>query len=185
LTTKLQWHQRTDESTNAYARFRAYLDEGPDRSLASVARLFGVSREAIRQTAMRFSWPARAEAYDSSCSSTEDLPAAMEPVMTRHYQGLDNEYLQLLEQFRLEAERLGKSQVRLSRGFTQIASKNAARILASEKPLTVREISQLATTAAALASSGLATWGRAIGVERVLDQVRQNVSAAAQVEVID
>jgi hypothetical protein len=106
-------------------------------------------------------------------------------VMTRHYQGLDNEYLELLEQFRLEAERLGKSQVRLSRGFTQIASKNAARILASKKPLTVREISQLATTAAALASSGLASWGRAVGVERLLDQVRQNVSAAAQVEVID
>ncbi len=185
MTTKPLWHQRTDESANSYARFRAYLDEGPERSLASVARLFGVSREAIRQTAMRFSWPARAQAYDSSCSSIEDLPAAIEPVITAHYEGLDAGHHEMLEQYRLEAERLGRAQARLSRGFTQIASKNAARLLASEKPLTAREISQLATTAATLASSGLATWGRAIGVERVFDQVRQNVSAAAQVEVID
>jgi hypothetical protein len=161
------------------------LDEGPNRSLASVARLFGVSREAIRQTATRFSWPSRAEAYDSSCSSMGDLPTALEPLTTRHCKDHDADHLAVLEEFRIEAERLGRAQARLSRGLNQIAARNAARILASDKPLTVREMSQLATTAAALASSGLATWGKAIGVERLLDQMRQNVSAAAQVEVID
>jgi septal ring-binding cell division protein DamX len=121
---------------------------------------------------MRFSWPERAEAYDSSTTTTEDIPAALEPVTARPFDDLDAEHLVVLEEFRLEAERLGRAQARLSRGLNQIAARNAARILASDKPLTVREMSQLATTAAALASSGLATWGRAIGVERLLDQLR-------------
>jgi hypothetical protein len=107
----------------------------------------------------------------------------MEPVMASQGDDLQAEHLAALEEFRLETERLGRSHARLSRGLTQAAARSAAKIIASEKALSVREVSQLASTAAALASSGLSMWGKSIGVDQLLQRM-QTAITAADVEVL-
>jgi hypothetical protein len=144
-----------------------------------------VSREAVRQTATRFAWPARAAAYDSSCLPAAELPSVLQPAIARRADNLDPDYALELEEFREQAERLGKAHVRLARGLSTAAARNAARILASDKPLSPRDICALANASVLLANSGQAMWGKAIGVETLLAQVQQNTIAAAQVEVID
>ena len=54
------------ETPEAYDRFMQFLELGPDRTLSALARILGISHQAISQTAARFNWKARAQAYDRS-----------------------------------------------------------------------------------------------------------------------
>jgi hypothetical protein len=54
------------ESPEAYDRFTQFLELGPERTLTALARILGISHQAISQTASRFNWKARAQAYDRS-----------------------------------------------------------------------------------------------------------------------
>jgi hypothetical protein len=54
------------ESPEAYGRFTQFLELGPERTLTALARILGISHQAISQTAARFNWKARAQAYDRS-----------------------------------------------------------------------------------------------------------------------
>ncbi len=177
------WARQPGESAASFARFEAFLQAGPDRSLAGVARVYGVSRAAIHQQASKYGWDQRAAAYDAAHLPEAALPAVLAPVVAHPTEDLGAEHLAALEEYRLEAERLGKAHARLARGLTQAASKNAARLIASDKPLSPRDVAHLATTAAALTSNGLATWGRAIGVDLVLRRMRADIET--QVELID
>lgn len=52
------------ESAEAYDRFVQFLELGPGRTFTAIAKVLGVSQSAISQTATRFNWKARAQAYD-------------------------------------------------------------------------------------------------------------------------
>ena len=54
------------ESAEAYDRFMQFLELGTGRTFSALARILGVSPSAISQTASRFNWKARAQAYDRS-----------------------------------------------------------------------------------------------------------------------
>jgi ferric-dicitrate binding protein FerR (iron transport regulator) len=112
--------------------------------------------------------------------------AVLEPVLVTGGgdDDLEAQHIEALAQFREEAERLGRAQARLSRGLTQAAAKQAARIIASDAPLSPRDVASLATTAAALASSGLATWGKSIGVDVLLSQMQAAVESRT-IELLD
>jgi hypothetical protein len=155
--------------------------------MAAVARTFAVSREAVRQTATRWHWVERSAAYDSAYPTAADLPAVLEsvtPIRPGEGKGLPEEYLLVLEQFRSEVEATGRGHVRLARGLSAAASKNVARVLNSDQPLTPRDIAALASTSAALANSGVGLWSKALGVERLLQQMEM-AEADGVVEVIN
>jgi hypothetical protein len=52
------------ESPEAYDRFMQFLELGPDRTLAALAKVLGVTPQNLGQTAKRFNWRKRAQAYD-------------------------------------------------------------------------------------------------------------------------
>jgi hypothetical protein len=54
------------ETPEAYDRFEQFLELGPERTLTALARILGISHQAISQTAARINWKKRAEAYDRS-----------------------------------------------------------------------------------------------------------------------
>lgn len=60
------WHRRPDESSAAYAYFRAYRDLGPGRKVMTVARHFGKNPSHLYRLSHRFDWEARAASYDLS-----------------------------------------------------------------------------------------------------------------------
>lgn len=61
-----QGSKGANEGLEAYDRFMQYLELGPDRTLTALARILGVSHQAIGQVAARYNWKRRAEAYDRS-----------------------------------------------------------------------------------------------------------------------
>ena len=146
----------------------------------------------MRQTAIRWDWASRAAAWDADQVSQANSPAVLHPFTTirpGQAQGLPDEYLQELEEFRAEVQAIGRGHVRLARGLSHLAAKNAARILSSDKSLSPRDIASLASTSASLANSGYALWGQSLGVERLMVEVRrsleQNIQEAADAEVIE
>jgi hypothetical protein len=52
------------ESPEAYDRFVQFMELGPDRTLAALAKVLGVTPQNLGQMAKRFNWRKRAEAYD-------------------------------------------------------------------------------------------------------------------------
>ena len=55
-----------EEPAEAYDRFMQFLELGPDRTLTALAKILGISRQAISKVAARFNWEKRSEAYDRS-----------------------------------------------------------------------------------------------------------------------
>lgn len=55
-----------NESAESYDRFLQFLELGPDRTLKDLAKIVGVSAQALGQTAKRFNWHKRAAAWDRS-----------------------------------------------------------------------------------------------------------------------
>ena len=154
------------------------MELGPGRSLAAVAKLYGVSRAAISETSGRYDWPARAEAWDAQGAVTESVKVVAtvldQVAVAGDGEGFNPEFAEALEAFRSEAEAIGRSHTRAARALSAAATKSAARLLEaaeSGKPLSAREIAALAGVSAQLATSGVALWGRALGVERMLAQV--------------
>ncbi len=108
----------------------------------------------------------------------------MEPVLvTGQGDDLEAEHLAELEAFRAESERMGKAQFRLARGLNTAAARNAARILASDKPLSPRDICALANASVLLANSGASMWGKSIGVDALMRQMETAIEAPS-VEVL-
>lgn len=176
------------ESDRAFARFKHYAEQGPSRQLQVTARHFGVACSTLSEQARRFSWAERAAARDSEQAAADrersaaaTAAAVLAPVTAAVGQGndLDAEHLEALEQFRSEMELTGKGQVRLARGLVGAAARSAARLAAGD--LAPRDIAQLASVAATLASSGAALWGQSIGATRLIAAIE----AAQQLEIID
>jgi len=55
-----------EEPAEAYDRFTQFLELGPDRTLTTLAKILGISHQAIGKVAARFNWKKRAQAYDRS-----------------------------------------------------------------------------------------------------------------------
>lgn len=145
-----------------------------------------MSRQAIAQTAQRWAWEDRAAAWDAQ----QTTPLVVMPIRPRaateaDQPGMDAEGWASLEAFRAEAELLGKTHVRLARGLSAVATKNAARMLKSEKPLSPRDIAALATTSAQLATAGTTLWAKAVGIERLMSGMEHLARGATDAEVLD
>ncbi|MEB3361372.1 MAG: hypothetical protein VKI42_04510 [Synechococcaceae cyanobacterium] len=67
------------ESAQAYFRFVQYLHLGSQRSVSAVAKLLGVTPQAIWQIAKRFNWEKRALAFDKARRKGKAELPAFEP----------------------------------------------------------------------------------------------------------
>lgn len=60
------------ETAKAFEAFRAYLEMGPARSTAKVARQLGKSKTLIDRWSSRWSWPDRVRRFESSETTEKD-----------------------------------------------------------------------------------------------------------------
>ena len=74
-----QGHDGRPERPDTYARFRAWLELGPSRNLASYAAVVGVSKQSLHETASRFNWRQRAAAWDASEAAAGRCPPPPPP----------------------------------------------------------------------------------------------------------
>jgi hypothetical protein len=58
------WDRRDNETGPAYEAFRAYLELGPERSLAKVGAKLGKSKALMDRWSARHDWADRAQAFD-------------------------------------------------------------------------------------------------------------------------
>lgn len=59
----MMFERQARESAKAFAAFSAYLEMGPERSLAKVARKLTKSGQLIKRWSSRYDWPARVKAH--------------------------------------------------------------------------------------------------------------------------
>jgi hypothetical protein len=59
------------ESAKAFAAFRAYLELGPERSLAAVGEKLGKSKVMMEKWSRKFDWPARVAAHGAHLAKVE------------------------------------------------------------------------------------------------------------------
>ena len=69
--TTLSFEQQPKESAKAFAAFSLYLNLGPQRSLAEVARKLNKSEGLIARWSSKFDWPARVGAYAAHLAVVE------------------------------------------------------------------------------------------------------------------
>jgi len=74
-----QGHDGRPERPETYARFRAWLELGPSRHLATYAAVLGVSKQSLHETARRFNWRQRAAAWDSAEAAAGRCPPPPPP----------------------------------------------------------------------------------------------------------
>jgi hypothetical protein len=72
-TKRLAFERQPRESSKAYAAFKAYLDLGPQRTLAAMAKLGRGSERSFQHWARRFGWKERIRAYDAHLAEVERL----------------------------------------------------------------------------------------------------------------
>ena len=58
------WERQEGETAKAYEAFSEYRDMGADRSLAKVGHKLGKSKAQMEKWSKKYSWVARAEAWD-------------------------------------------------------------------------------------------------------------------------
>jgi hypothetical protein len=101
-------------------------------------------------------------------------PLALNPVADE-IRAKELEHEQMLEEFRREAELLGRRQMSIARGMTQLVGSTVAEMLASKETLPVRLIPGFISSACTLAAAAHHGWGRAIGIDRLLLQMERAV----------
>ena len=69
----LPFEQQPKESSKAFAAFQAYLELGPERSLAAVATKLGKSKVMMEKWSRKFDWIARVQAHGSHLAELERL----------------------------------------------------------------------------------------------------------------
>ncbi len=76
----LPFEQQPRESAKAFAAFSVYLNLGPERSLAVVARQLAKSEQLLKRWSARYDWPARVQAHAAHLATVE---REAQEVMTR------------------------------------------------------------------------------------------------------
>jgi len=74
-----QGHDGRPERPETHARFRAWLELGPNRNLATYAAALGVSKQSLHETASRFNWRQRAAAWDAAEAAAGRCPPPPPP----------------------------------------------------------------------------------------------------------
>jgi hypothetical protein len=69
----MMFEQQPRESAKAFAAFRAYLELGPQRSLAAVGRKLGKSAGLMERWSAKYEWPARVQAYAATIAEQERM----------------------------------------------------------------------------------------------------------------
>ena len=64
MTEAQPWERQVGETARAYEAFSEYRDMGADRSLAKVGQKLGKSKAQMEKWSKKYSWVARAEAWD-------------------------------------------------------------------------------------------------------------------------
>src|SRR5690349_14258742 len=67
------FEQQSKESAKAFAAFRAYLELGPERSLAAVGQKLGKSKVMMERWSRKFDWSVRVQAYAAHLAEMERL----------------------------------------------------------------------------------------------------------------
>ena len=67
----LAFEQQPRESDKAFVAFSLYLSQGPERSLAKVARKLDRSKVLMEKWSSKFDWPARVAAYGAHMALVE------------------------------------------------------------------------------------------------------------------
>lgn len=65
------FEQQPRESTKAFAAFKCYLEQGPNRSLASAATQMGCSKRRMEWLSRKYDWPGRVAARDAHMADLE------------------------------------------------------------------------------------------------------------------
>src|SRR6266850_6708932 len=65
------FEQQPRESAKAFAAFAAYLEMGPERSLAAVGQKLGKSKALVERWSAKFDWPARVQAQGAYLAAVE------------------------------------------------------------------------------------------------------------------
>ena len=151
-----------------------------------MARIFNVSRAAIHETSKRWDWSTRAKFFDEYqamkvCPAPDRLQEAaaaspVTPVVTEEVRAMEREFLTLIELYRSSIEALGKAQLSTARGMTEKARRSVAVMLQDDKPLSASQLPGFVSAATTLAAAAQHTWGRSIGVDRLLEQMAQAVA---------
>lgn len=100
---------------------------------------------------------------------------ALNPVEDR-IRAKELEHERMLEEFRAESEALGRRQMQIARGMTSIVGNSVAHMLKTQETLSARSIPGFISAACTLAAAAHHTWGRSIGVDRLLLQMEQAVA---------
>jgi BMFP domain-containing protein YqiC len=192
--SKPPWDRQPGEPEPSYARFRIFLDLGPSRSLAAIARAAGVSRQAVAQTAQRWNWELRAAAHDdhavlADCQAPGRLheAAAAAPIrslVTEATRQAEREFLALLEQFRGSVEALARDEFQVARGMVAVSRRSVAKLLEEGRTLSARDLPAFVNSTVILAAAAQHQWGKSIGVDRLLLQMEQAMTVA-DAEVLD
>lgn len=81
-TTPGPTERQPKETAPAYQAFRTYLEQGPRRSTAAVARALGKSKTLIDRWSSRWRWVERVRAFDSQAGAVADR-ATLEAIAKR------------------------------------------------------------------------------------------------------
>jgi hypothetical protein len=69
--TALPFEQQPRESAKAFAAFSIYLELGPERSMAAVAKKLSKSEQLIRRWGFKYDWTARVKAHAAHVAELE------------------------------------------------------------------------------------------------------------------
>src|SRR5262245_27922839 len=69
----MAFEQQPRESNKAFAAFKTYLEQGAQRSLASVGAKLGKSKTMMEKWSRKFDWQARVAAYAAHLAEAERL----------------------------------------------------------------------------------------------------------------
>ncbi len=140
-----------------------WLQLGPSRSYAEVTRLSGVTEAAIRATAKRWDWPARAAAFDAHHLNPLHHLAGDGDVAERMA-----EHRHRLSDYRQRCEEMGRAQLDAARALMQALLKSLEDMEERGEVFPVRAFPGIATAAASLGFAGQILEAKALGVEQLL-----------------
>jgi hypothetical protein len=148
----------------------------------------------VNLTAQRHNWTERATSWDDYCTlrtcpapervQQAALAAPVTSVVSDAQREAEQTFLQLVEDYRTAIEGLGRAQLATARLMTAKAKRSAASILQDDRPLAPNQLPSFVSAAANLAAAAQHQWGRALGVNALLDRLEGSL-ADVDAEVVE
>jgi hypothetical protein len=99
------------------------------------------------------------------------------PVVSDAQREAEQTFLQLVEDYRIAIEGLGKAQLATARLMTAKAQRSAASMLQDERPLAASQLPSFVSAAVNLAAASQHQLGKALGVNVLLDRLEVSLAA--------